>query len=65
MEIDRFDEDYEMAGFGENTDVECHLEKIGIQLKSTRNKAIVYHLFHKANYSEADCEKMKKLTIEN
>jgi GT2 family glycosyltransferase len=49
--INGFDEDYEMAGFGEDTDVEWRLEKFGVTLKSTRNKAIVYHLFHKARSS--------------
>jgi glycosyltransferase involved in cell wall biosynthesis len=54
LEINGFDEDYEMAGFGEDTDVEWRLEKMGIQLKSTRNKAIVYHLYHNPNYSEEE-----------
>ena len=54
--INGFDEDYVLAGVGEDADVEWRLAKIGVRLRSVRNKAIVYHLYHKPNYSEAEVD---------
>ncbi|HAN78113.1 MAG TPA: glycosyl transferase [Bacteroidales bacterium] len=52
FEINGFDEDYQEAGVGEDTDVEWRLSANGIKRKSVKNKAIVYHLFHKRGYSD-------------
>ncbi len=57
VEVNGFDEDYELAGFGEDTDIEWRLVTNGIRLQSTRNKTIVYHLFHTSNYSQEEIEK--------
>ena len=54
--INGFDEDYVLAGVGEDADVEWRLAAMGVRLRSTRNKTIVYHLYHKPNYSEADVD---------
>ncbi|MEA2043258.1 MAG: glycosyltransferase [Bacteroidota bacterium] len=54
IEINGFDEDYVLAGAGEDTDVEWRLRGLGIKLKSMKNRAFVYHLYHKRWYSEKD-----------
>ena len=52
--INGFDEDYVRAAVGEDTDVEWRLKGLDIQSKSVKNKAIVYHLYHKKTYSKED-----------
>jgi len=54
--INGFDEDYIKAGVGEDIDIEWRLKQQGIQLLSIRFSAIVYHLHHKENYSNADVQ---------
>lgn len=52
--VNGFDEDYIRAAVGEDNDIEWRLKSIGVKGKSVKNKAIVYHLYHKENYSEED-----------
>ncbi len=59
--INGFDEDYILAGVGEDTDVEWRLKGLGLKRKSIKNKAIVYHIYHPRNYSESDVQKNKRL----
>ena len=47
-----FDESYTDAGIGEDTDIEWRLQMQGIQFLRIKNKAIQYHLWHKANYPD-------------
>jgi glycosyltransferase involved in cell wall biosynthesis len=54
--VNGFDEDYAIAGFGEDADIEWRLRATGILPISTRNKSIVYHLYHKPNYTPHDIE---------
>ncbi len=56
IEINGFDEDYVKAAVGEDTDIEWRLKAINIKNKSMKNKAIVYHLFHKTGYSKDDVQ---------
>lgn len=51
IEINGFDEDYITAGVGEDTDIAWRLVADGLKLVSVKNKAIVYHLFHKKHYT--------------
>jgi len=44
--INGFDEDYNRPGVGEDYDVEWRLKAVGMKMKSVKNRAIVYHLFH-------------------
>jgi glycosyltransferase involved in cell wall biosynthesis len=46
-----FDEAYEQAGIGEDTDIEWRLQQKGIQFLRIKNKAIQYHLFHTSHYA--------------
>ncbi|MBU3661944.1 MAG: glycosyltransferase [Bacteroidetes bacterium] len=46
-----FDETYEQAGIGEDTDIEWRLQQKGIQFLRIKNKAIQYHLFHTSHYA--------------
>lgn len=52
LEINGFDEDYIKPGVGEDVDIEWRLKAIGLQMKSMKNKAIVYHVYHPRSYSE-------------
>ncbi len=52
LEINGFDEDYILAGVGEDSDIEWRLLENGIQMKSIKNKAIIYHLYHIKSYSQ-------------
>lgn len=52
IEVNGFDEDYVLPGYGEDTDIEWRLLKKGICLKKIKNAAIQYHLYHKENYSD-------------
>ena len=54
FEINGFDEDYEKAGVGEDTDIEWRLLKIGYRIQPIKFKAIVYHIHHDSNYKEED-----------
>lgn len=55
IQINGFDEAYVNATVGEDDDVEWRLKGIGIKKKySMRNKAIVYHLYHKRTYNRND-----------
>lgn len=51
-EVNGFDEDYMHAGVGEDVDIAWRLRSIGLHMKSMKNKAIVYHLFHHRTYSQ-------------
>lgn len=57
LQINGFDENYKAPGVGEDVDVEWRLQQIGCEIKSVRNKSIVYHLYHKRNYSEDGVQK--------
>lgn len=50
--VNGFDEDFVLPGYGEDTDIEWRLFKIGIKLKKIKNKALQYHLNHKENYAD-------------
>jgi len=47
LKINGFDERYEAASVGEDTDMEFRLNLLGIQVKSLKYMAIQYHLHHK------------------
>ena len=52
IDVNGFDTDYVFAGVGEDVDIEWRLLANGIVRKSIKNRAIVYHLYHKKVYSE-------------
>jgi cellulose synthase/poly-beta-1,6-N-acetylglucosamine synthase-like glycosyltransferase len=56
VEINGFDEDYEKAGVGEDSDIEWRLLKSGYSIIPIKFKAIVYHLHHDSNYQESDVQ---------
>ena len=47
-----FDESYNKAGIGEDTDIEWRLQQKGIKFIRIKNRAIQYHLYHKSNYPD-------------
>ncbi|HEY4205667.1 MAG TPA: glycosyltransferase [Puia sp.] len=56
LEVNGFDEDYTSAGVGEDVDIEWRLLAKGVKLTSMKHRAIVYHLYHAANYATADLQ---------
>lgn len=48
--INGFDEDYTLPAVGEDTDLTWRFRAAGFQLKSVRNLAVQYHLYHKENW---------------
>ncbi len=50
--VNGFDEDYVFPGVGEDVDIEWRLKAIGLEMKSIKNKAIVFHMYHPRSYSE-------------
>jgi cellulose synthase/poly-beta-1,6-N-acetylglucosamine synthase-like glycosyltransferase len=51
FEVNGFDEDYVYASVGEDNDIEWRLRLYGIQFKTLKHKAIVFHMYHKENYN--------------
>ena len=47
IDINGFDERFTYPAAGEDTDIEARLRRNGIRIKTIRNQAIQYHLFHK------------------
>ena len=56
LDINGFDEDYEKAGVGEDSDIEWRLLRLGYKIIPIKFKAIVYHLHHDSNYDESDVQ---------
>ena len=52
--VNGFDEDYNRATVGEDLDIDWRLKKQGLKVRSMKGKAIVFHLYHKINYSSLD-----------
>jgi GT2 family glycosyltransferase len=61
QEINGYDEDYISAGVGEDVDIEWRLKASGLKMVSTKNKAIVYHLYHPKGYSDDSVQANYKL----
>jgi len=51
-QVNGFDEDYILAGIGEDVDIEWRLRKLGIEIFYAKHRPIVYHLHHKEHYNE-------------
>lgn len=51
LAINGYDENYVLAGIGEDVDIEWRMKESGIKFKSLKFKAIQYHLHHALNYT--------------
>lgn len=51
IKVNGFDEDYIQPAVGEDLDLHWRLKAAGLQMFSVRNRAVMYHLFHKSNWS--------------
>lgn len=51
MAINGLDEDYTKPSVGEDIDLGWRFRGLGIELKSCRNAANIYHLYHKKNFN--------------
>lgn len=54
LSINGFDEDYIRPAIGEDVDIYWRLKANGYVPLSVRNRAIVYHLYHKENWAEQE-----------
>ncbi len=54
LSVNGFDEDYARPGVGEDHDIEWRLKSKGLKMKSMKNRAIVYHLYHPKNSTRDD-----------
>ncbi len=52
--INGFDEDYIRPAIGEDIDITWRFNKAGYPLKSLRNLAVQYHLYHKENWIDQE-----------
>lgn len=62
--VNGFDEDYNEACAGEDLDIDWRLKALGLKIKSLKNRAIEYHLEHKANYNPEVQLRMEALMAE-
>jgi cellulose synthase/poly-beta-1,6-N-acetylglucosamine synthase-like glycosyltransferase len=53
-DINGFDEEYTRPAIGEDIDLQWRFEGMGYKLKSLRNMAVQYHLYHKENWTSQD-----------
>ena len=54
LAINGFDEDYVLPAIGEDIDLVWRFNGLGYQLKSVRNFAVQYHLYHKENWTSQE-----------
>lgn len=54
LDINGFDEDYVRPAIGEDIDLVWRFEGMGYKLKSLRNLAVQYHLYHSENWINQD-----------
>lgn len=52
--INGFDEDYEKPAVGEDADLLWRFQGLGYELKSVRNLAVQYHLYHKESWTDQE-----------
>jgi GT2 family glycosyltransferase len=64
LDINGFDEDYTIAGVGEDHDIDWRLRKKGLTFLNIKHSVVVYHLYHKANYSESDTKAVNDIMNE-
>lgn len=50
--INGFDEDYELSGVGEDSDVEWRILKKGLKIESIVYSALQYHMYHPVHYKQ-------------
>ena len=59
--INGFDEEYTLPAVGVDTDLAWRFVAAGFQLKSVRNLAVQYHLYHRENWSDNSENKTRML----
>ncbi len=57
LDVNGFDEDYQYPGVGEDNDIDWRLKRNGLSVKSMKNKAIVFHLYHPRSYAQDGVKK--------
>ena len=51
LKINGFNEEYQAAGIGEDSDIDWRLTKSGVKIKNIKFSAIQYHLHHPRQYN--------------
>ena len=70
LEVNGYDEGYGETAVGDDTDMQWRLEGIGLKIKSARNIANIFHLYHDRSFrddisSDKELDKMKQNKINN
>lgn len=50
IKVNGFDEDYTRPAVGEDLDIHWRLKAAGLQMFSVRNRAVMFHLYHRSNW---------------
>ena len=61
--INGFDEDYEIPGFGEDTDIQWRIQKAGYKFINMKHLTIQYHFFHERPQREDQTAKSKEIYL--
>ncbi|MDH6354097.1 glycosyltransferase involved in cell wall biosynthesis [Dysgonomonas sp. PH5-45] len=61
IDINGFDEDYEVASVGEDMDVDYRFRHTDVIFKNIKHSVVTLHLWHKANYKPEDVKKAKAI----
>ena len=59
--VNGFDEDYQLAGIGEDVDIQWRLEKAKVKIYYAKHRPIVFHLHHQAHYDVNTVSKGKAM----
>jgi len=65
VSINGFDEGYGASPLSDDTDISWRLKALGLDLKSCRNVANVFHLFHKRKNTDATTDGLMEKFLEN
>lgn len=70
LAINGYDEGYGQSAVGDDTDLQWRFKSLGLRIKSAKNVANIFHLYHERGFrkdipSENELEKMKKNRLDN
>ena len=61
--VNGFDEDYELPGYGEDSDIQWRIQKAGYKFINTKHHTVQYHLFHERPQREDQTSKSKEIYL--
>ena len=61
--VNGFDEDYELPGYGEDSDIQWRIQKAGYKFINTKYHTVQYHLFHERPQREDQTSKSREIYL--